>query len=745
MGRIARAGDNHAGVIYSAVMTIGFYRATIAGIGATVGGGIFILSGIGWNEAGPGIILAFLLNALLAASVACAFSEMSTAFPQSGGAYVFAKCVLAVRPAFATGWVLWFAYVVAGALYAMGFSAYAVIAVDGVCALMDRAPPPWLMDRYGQLALAALATAGYAILLVRAKESAGFFTTLAMLLVFLGLVVGGVVVIAGGGTTADASATFTPLFPGGAAGIAAAMGYTFITMQGFEVIAAFAGEVKQPRRNLPRAMFTALFVSAALYIGLLLVTVIAGVDDHARAVSASEPHRFMAVAVENFLGAPGYWATVVITVLASLSALQGNLLAASRVALTMAKDRTLPRVLAKAHSVTGVPTVAVYVSALLGVTLIILLPDLGAAGSAASLIFLLSYALAASTSYLARKRGSARRGGFLAPLFPLIPAVGGIGCVALAIFQAWLEPVAALIVLGWLGIGAVLYLRHFAARAEAVDAHAEARDPELVQLRGRSPLVLVPVANPTSARALIGVATALAPPKVGRVLLLNVVEAAGASARIELAQATLREALTHAVDAGCHPEALMTISPQTWGEIARVAQAHRCESLLLGFTQIPEGAANSKLEGLLSEVECDIAVLRAPVGWNIGGARNIIVPVAGGGTHDRLRARLLASLTRLGKYETVYLRVLRENASEADVAEAQEELDQLAREEVESGYRAEVIRARDVPGTLVEHAAKADLVVLGLQQLTRKRNVFGSLALRIAHETQTAMIMIGRK
>src|SRR5690606_6077523 len=102
--------------------TIGLLGATTVGMSAIVGGGILVLAGAAFQATGPGAIVAFALNGVIAVLTALSFAEMSTRFPESGGAYNFAKRVLSVRFAFAVGWVLWFAYIVAGVLYALGFA-----------------------------------------------------------------------------------------------------------------------------------------------------------------------------------------------------------------------------------------------------------------------------------------------------------------------------------------------------------------------------------------------------------------------------------------------------------------------------------------------------------------------------------------------------------------------------------------------------------------------------------------------
>lgn len=109
---------------------LGLFGATGVGVGAIVGGGILALAGVAYAATGPGAVVAFALNGVIAFLTALSYAEMSSAFPESGGTYTFAKKVLSVPAAFAVGWVVWFASILAGLLYALGFASYAVLGVE---------------------------------------------------------------------------------------------------------------------------------------------------------------------------------------------------------------------------------------------------------------------------------------------------------------------------------------------------------------------------------------------------------------------------------------------------------------------------------------------------------------------------------------------------------------------------------------------------------------------------------------
>jgi len=729
--------------------TIGLKAATGVGIGAIVGGGILALAGVAFAATGPAALIAFTLNGFIAVLTALSFAEMSTSFPESGGTYTFAKKVLSVRSAFTFGWVGWFASIVAGVLYAMGFASYASIAIVKLWKVIWGTPPQWLMSSELVSLMAVGATVFYAFGLVRKNAGGSNWINVGKVIVFAVLIGGGVWALTHR-TLGELHMSLTPFFSGGMVGLFQAMGYTFIALQGFDLIAAIAGEVKDPNRVLPRAMLLSLAAALGIYLPLLFVIATVGVapGQSIMALSARQPEVVVALAAEHYLGPVGFWLVLVAAVLSMLSALQANLLAASRVALTMAQDRTLPALMGEIHPRRRTPITAVFVSALTMVIIQLVVPNVASAGAAASLIFLISFALTHWTSILARRRRKVHTGSFSTPFFPLVPVVGGLCCVGLAIFQALSVPAAGVITCVWMGLGGLLYWALLAPRARVVDASSEALDPELVQLRGRSPLVLVPVANPQNAAAMVAVAHALAPPGVGRVLLLAVVAAPDNSWKsgeplpaLESTQAVLQEAVMASFASGLNPEALTTIAPQPWPEIVRVSRIHRCESLLLGVSDVNR----AHLEELISAVLCDVVVLHAPTGWRLEQVQKVLVPTRGGGDHDKFRARLLGSLCRTGNREVSFLQVLPEKTTDEQFERVTRRLTQYAHEEVPQGVNALVVRSDHPAEEITRQAEGFDLVVLGLHRVGRTGRRLSPLAPFLAQHTHCATVMISRR
>ena len=721
------------------------------GVGAIVGGGILALGGVAFAVSGPSAVLAFALNGVIAVLTALSFAEMSTAFPKSGGAYTFAKKVLGLRPAFAVGWILWLAYIVAAVLYALGFAEYGAAILTDLWTAASGQAPDWIGGRGLIHVLAVGAVAVYSLALVRDTAGGSLWASWAKVVVFVVLIAAGIAVLptAPSGTVTRG---LTPFFAGGLPGLVSAMGFTFIALQGFEVIAAVAGEVKAPRRTIPRGMLYSLLIALLIYVPLLLLTSTVGAaeGDSITAMSRAHPETVMAVAVRNYFGLPGYWLVMVAALLSMVSALQANLLAASRIALSMAKERTLPRVLAELHPRRGTPVMAVMTTALAVSAIVFMIPDLASAGAAASLIFLMSFGLAHLTAILARKRGGANiDGAFRTPAFPLVPLVGGLACGGLALFQAVAVPSAGVIVAIWLGLGVVLYYSLFRGRAEVVDALAEAHDPELARLRGHNPLVLVAVANPQSAAPLVALGNAMAPPFVGRVLLLSVVrrpERVGEDIppALAAAQLILGKALTESIRSGHAPEALLTIANEPWDEIRRVARTRRCESIVLGLTNVAAKAPVDELEELVNDVGVDASILWAQPGFALREVERILVPVGGKGGQDELRARILGSLCRTARREVTFTIVMPEAASEDRRTEALASLRKIAAEEAPGQPRVELITGDDPVRAIAERAAQSDLLVLGLARRQGRRS-FGQAGLAIVRASPCATLLISRK
>jgi hypothetical protein len=278
---------------------------------------------------------------------------------------------------------------------------------------------------------------------------------------------------------------------------------------------------------------------------------------------------------------------------------------------------------------------------------------------------------------------------------------------------------------------------------------ALAQDPALARYRGRSPLVLVPIANPDSAAGLVDAAATVRTPGAGRILLLSVVRPAAAEAGerqgLVDAQRLLGEALERTLERGLVAETMFTIANDPWREIARVARLHRCETVLMGFPSLALPGVEARLEAIISAVDADVVIVRAPYRWRIGDARRVLIPVGPRRDHSRLRARLLASLQRTDVRTLTFLRTVPPGTPPA--ARRRAERDVTAVAEDEAGGASDVcIEDLDDPAEgILRHAPEADVIVMGVERNPGGGHALGHIALAVARESETPVVLIARR
>ena len=720
----------------SAPRTLDERTATWLGIGSIVGGGAIVLAGPAFAVAGPSALLAVVFNAALAALAALALSELGARFPRSGGPYVFAQRVLGVEAAFAVGWLVAFASLAAAAVFALGFARFAVPIVASAAGALGIALAAWATAPAAEVVVAVAAVIAYGQRLARRSGTPTAALTVAKV---VGMGALGAIGLVALGVRPEALAGFLtpPVAPGGVVGVVQAMGVLFIAFQGFAIVPALAGDVRDPARTLPRASLTAVAVATILYLPLFLATATAGLPEGVALVefARASDATMVAEAAAGYLGDVGYVWVAVVAILATLTALEANLLGASRLARTMARDRTLPRQLARIGG-RGVPRRAVATATAFVAVLVVALPEVRTAGAAAGLIYLIVFALAHGLALLVRHRRREGPPPFAAPGAPATLWLGGIAAAAVAIVNAISVPAAGVAVLGWLLLGALVYIAALRRQARALDAELESAEPDVVALRGRRPLVLVPIANPMSAEGLVSVAHALSPPNIGRVTLLNVVPHGDvAETGLENAQRVLAASLRASLNLGLTPQALTTVADDAWGEIARVARTLDCESLLLGLSDLDDAATLERVDALIAAVRSDVVVLRAPAGWHLERCRKVVVPFAGRSDQERLRARVLGSLARLSDPDVELVRLLPADADAERCARARRDLERRVEHRHLGRVRCLATATDDPVEALATMAARADLLVLGMPKRDAGHRALGGFAHAVAAAT----------
>jgi amino acid transporter len=446
---------------------LGLLDATMIGMGAMIGAGIFVLTGLAAEIAGPGAIFVFALNGVVTAFTGLSYAELASAIPKSGGGYAFVREVFADLQSFLMGWMLWFAYMIAGALYALGFAPnfLELLHVYGIV------PPP---DQVGAIALpvidagipAGVGLAFVAVALFVALNAVSTAASGSIETIFTATKVTILMIFVGFGVASPmfSSAEFQPLFPGDRTAFAVlpAMGLTFIAFEGYDLITTVTEEVKNPRENIPKAIFVSLAVTVIVY--LLVVTVAIGTLGAGGLAEAGEAG--IAQAATEFMptGLPviknGGAVIVFGAVFSTLTALNAVVIASSRVAFSMGREGQLLPGFGQIHHRFGTPFVAIVASAVVMLGSVVLPTQ--SAGNMSSLFFLLSFVVVnGAVIKLRRERPNMTRP-YEMPLYPIPPILGIVlnlvltGVLVRFLIQT--DPLALVLSVAWILLGVVAYV-----------------------------------------------------------------------------------------------------------------------------------------------------------------------------------------------------------------------------------------------------------------------------------------------
>ena len=455
---------------------LGPVALTSLGVGAIIGTGIFVLTGIAAHDkAGPAIILSFVVAGLACVFAALCYAEFSSMVPIAGSAYTYAYATLGELFAWIIGWDLILEYAVASATVAHGWSHYFqdFIGIFGVQippgfqrAPMDFDPTTGLLASTGAIIdlPAIIITAIVTVILVKGiKESAGFNATMVIIKVTIVLFVIAV------GAFYIVPENWEPFAPFGFSGISffgntilgqtgmggapvgmlAAAATIFFAYIGFDSISTHAEEAKNPKRDVPIAIITSLVICTVLYIAVSAV--ITGMVPYDKInIDAPVSNAFAHV------GLP--WAQFLI----SLGAIAGitsvllvMMLSQPRIFLAMARDGLVPpKIFGAVHDKFRTPwkstiLTGIFVALLAGFLPLRILAELVNIGT------LFAFVIVCSAVLIMRKTHPNAERPFRAPLVPLIPILGIITCLLLMFSlpeENWLR------LFIWLAIGACIYV-----------------------------------------------------------------------------------------------------------------------------------------------------------------------------------------------------------------------------------------------------------------------------------------------
>ncbi|MFB6297442.1 MAG: APC family permease [Salinirussus sp.] len=451
--------------------TLGLKEALMIGVGTMVGAGIFVLPGAAAALAGPASSAAFAIAGGVAMLTALSASELATAMPASGGPYHFINTGLGPLFGSIAGLGNWLGLAFATAFYAVGFGNY----VDPLMASLEMnlgvvATLPLSGPQIGGL-VAAAAFIGINYL---STDGTGDLQNV-IVIVLLGIL--GVFMLLGA-TQADLQ-TLRPFFPEGVDAILPTTALVFVSYLGFAQVATVAGEIKQPGRNLPRAMVGGVVLVTTIYAASMLILLgvvpldrVAGsgtaISEGAQAVFGAFGVGIVGVGLLTFGG-----------LLATASSANASVLSASRINYAMGRDGLMDQRLSKIHDQFNTPYRSILLTGAL-ILVFILAGKVNALAKAGSVLHLLVYGLLNVSLVVMREtEAMGYDPDFEVPGYPVVPVLGAVLSFALVGFMGLQQiALASALVVG----GVVWYFVYVRERVEDTSALARYRSPPAVDV-----------------------------------------------------------------------------------------------------------------------------------------------------------------------------------------------------------------------------------------------------------------------
>lgn len=420
------------------------FDLTLFGIGAIIGAGVFVLTGIAAaTKAGPGICLSYALAGTASLFAALAYAELSSSIGGCGSAYSYAYAGFGKLVAWLIGWDLILEYALSSSTVAIGWSGYVqdallTLNIHLPDALIKNPVEGGLVNLPAMLIVAVLAV----ILCIGVKQSSRFNAAV----VFIKLLT--ITVFIAVATTHVNPSHWHPFMPFGFSGVVQGASLVFFAYIGFDALSTAAEETINPQRNLPIGIIASLIICTLVYIIVagLLTGIVPFSTLNVKSPVADALLRLGHPVVAGLIaaGAIAGLTTVVLVMFYGLT----------RVFLAISRDGLLPEFFAKTNDRTKTPITIIALSGTF-MALIAGFVPIGAAAELVNIGTLAAFALVCLGVIVLRQTKPHMKRPFKLPLNPLIPLLGIACCVYLMLNLPAITWWRFFI---WMGIGLVIYV-----------------------------------------------------------------------------------------------------------------------------------------------------------------------------------------------------------------------------------------------------------------------------------------------
>jgi len=399
-------------------------------IAGMLGSGIFVLPGIAAAKTGSSIWLAYLIAAICILPAALSKSELATAMPKSGGSYVYIE--RALGPLFGTisGIGLWLSLLLKSSFALVGFGAYLLVLTN---------IPLEEVDTYMQYF-----SIGFLILImflnifgVKKVGKIQLVIVILSLLTLLSILFLGLPKV---------DMQLTQFMINGAMGLVETVAFVYISYAGVTKIAAIAGEVKNPSRNIPLAMLLSLLVISSLYVSIAY-TLVGNVQLDILEKDIKPIHTLATLLAGEWFA----YGVAIIGVITLISMANSGVLASSRFPFAMAMDKLLPSNLAKLHDKHLTPINAILLTCLM-MALIILFLDVPSIVKLAS-AFMVSMFITVNVCVIVLRETAVQwyKPTYKSPLYPYVQIFGILSGLVLLFNLGWM-PILVLLIIALIGV-----------------------------------------------------------------------------------------------------------------------------------------------------------------------------------------------------------------------------------------------------------------------------------------------------
>ena len=698
------------------VRTLSLPSAIAISIGGMLSG-IFVLPGVAFGITGPSVSLAFLVAGICIIPAVLSKAELATAMPKSGGTYVYIDRAFGPLFGVVSGIGLWLSLLLKSAFSLVGLSAYLYVLVE--------------LDSFYTTIVAIVS-----LLLVLVLNLFGVKKVGNAQLAIVGISVTSLVVLIAVGFNSVSVVPPTEFLSDGTLGFFGGVAFLYISYAGVTKIAAIAGEISQPEKNLPRTMIISLLLIMAVYVCVSMVLV-RFVDGTAL---STDIRPIYTAAAE--IGGPiaGYIAGVV-GVMTLLSMANSGLLASSRFPFAMARDGALPKVFTSISKQYLTPVFSIIITAVAIALAIIFLDVVKIAKLASAFKVLMFVAVNLAVIVFRETNAQWYRPKYKSPLYPFVQIFGilsGLFLLAFLGLQALLS-VLAVFVIGFLvflaygrktnrsGLLSNYGIFSFLFRGRrAGTSDTELDQEEVVEgvYSSDSQIVVPLLGDETSPEMIVEVASSINPKD--SVNAINIIEAPD--------QTFLED--------------VNLISPKDESVKRRILSLRESKNTKVTFESLPTHDVVNTIKNITSVQKCEWLVMgwggrentgilvRNPVGWVIkninanlalfkdNGVRNIskVVLAVRPGREGNKFIRVADHICKYYGASLTLLNVIGKDAKKSVESKLHDDnnslLKGLSREE-----NSVVIRSNDVVGVISEVSASYDLLIIGSQEKSAWYNV----------------------